>query len=149
MKESKQVREWTEPWPYWNQRQNSYWEPGLHLTCLEFFRGIQEYCKAPWRFSCKKSSEFQTSVYSSAHRPSHKESTHLHSEFGPWLSQIPPFLRWGRSLKSNALCVITICRVLWMQLKALLWKTAMLSLFHDFQFCARLHIWIRWWMRAE
>lgn len=57
MKESKQVHEWKKPWPYWNQRQNSHWEPGFHFTCLEFFRGIQEYCKAPVRFPHKKSSK--------------------------------------------------------------------------------------------
>lgn len=44
-------------------------------------------------------------MYSSAHRPSYKESTHLHSDFGPWFSQVPAFFPWGRSLKSNALCV--------------------------------------------
>lgn len=104
MKESKQVREWKKPWPYWNQRQNFHWDPGFHLTCLEFFRGIQEDCKAPIRFLSVKSTKLRGEV-SSTPRPSHNESTDLHSESGPCFSQVPPFLPQDGSLKSNTLCV--------------------------------------------
>lgn len=92
--------------------------------------------QSPIRFPCNKKKSSEVMCVPLLTDPSHKESTHLQSEFWLWFSQVHAFLPWGRPLKSNALCVITSFRVLWVQLEAVLWKTAVLWLLRGFQFWA-------------